>query len=141
MTARRPPAPPTFVGALLPICDVDVLIVVVRPWILAAPHEATLYVTAFALRFQRAIVLMAQDDQRVPTYYGPASIVRALRALPFEIIPWRRIPYRPAPPRGWQLPIPPEPPPVDSAASWATAASLDAAPPTVPARAPRRAAR
>lgn len=108
----------TFVGALLPVCGVDVLVVAVQPWILARAEEAKLYVTAFALRFQRTIVLMAQDERRVPTYYGPAPIVLALRVLPFEIIPWRRIPYRAAPRRSWKLPIPPEPPPDDSDASW-----------------------
>jgi len=130
-SAPRPPA--TFVGAVLPVCDVDVLIVAVRPWILADPHEATLYVAAFALRFQRTIVLMAQDAQRVPTYYGPAAIVLALRALPFELIPWRRIPYRAARRHPWRLPVPPAPPPYDSAASWGRAArSRDHATPELP---------
>ncbi|MBA3393714.1 MAG: hypothetical protein H0T89_13785 [Deltaproteobacteria bacterium] len=104
----------SFTGAALPVCGVDVLIVVVQPWILADPHEAQLYVIAFALRFDRTIVLMAQDDRRVPTYYGPAPIVRALGVLPFEIIPWQRMPYQLPRPRAWQLPIPPEPPPYDS---------------------------
>ncbi len=104
----------SFTGAALPICGVDVLIVVVKPWILADAHEAQLYVIAFGLRFGRTTVLMAQDDGRVPTYYGPAQIVRALGVLPFEIIPWQRMTYRLPRPRSWQLPIPPEPPPYDS---------------------------
>jgi hypothetical protein len=104
----------TFTGAALPVCGIDVLVVVVRPWILADAHEAALYIVAFQLRFQRMIVLMAQDDARVPTYYGPAAIVHALCALPFEIIPWQPMHYKKPRPRSWQLPIPPEPEPAPS---------------------------
>jgi hypothetical protein len=103
-----------FTGALLPVCGVDVLIVAVQPWILASRHESQLYVIAFQLRFRRTIVLMAQDERGTPTYFGPAGIVGALRTLPFELIPWRRMPYRTAPPRSWKLPIPRDPPPAES---------------------------
>jgi hypothetical protein len=103
----------------LPVCGVDVLIVVVKPWILTDEHEAALYVVAFQMRFQRTIVLMAQNDARVPTYYGPAPIVHALCTLPFEIIPWQRMLYRLPRPRSWQLPIPPEPAPEPSSANEA----------------------
>ena len=104
----------TFTGALLPVCGADVLIVAVQPWVLASAHESQLYVVAFQLRFGRTIVLMAQDERRTPTYYGPAGIVRVLRSLPFDIIPWRKLPYRTAPPRSWKLPIPREPLPADT---------------------------
>lgn len=103
----------SFNGAVMPICGVDVLIVVVRPWVLADLHECQLFVFAFFTRFQRPIVLMAQDDRGVPHYFGPMAIVRALCALPFEIIPWQRIPYRQPPPRHWMLPIPRDPEPMD----------------------------
>ncbi|MDQ3368394.1 MAG: hypothetical protein M3680_23460 [Myxococcota bacterium] len=99
------------------------LIVVVRPWILADPHEVALYVAAFHLRFGIPIVLMAQDERRVPTYVGPAAIVRALAVLPFEIIPWQRMPYRKPRPAPWRLPVPPEPVPCDS---WATGSRHEA---------------
>lgn len=101
-----------FDGALLPVCGADVLIVVVQPWVLADPFEAQLFVTAFGLRYQRTIVLVARDRRRVPTFFGPPAIARALAALPFEIIPWRRIPYHAPPRRPWMLPIPVDPPPV-----------------------------
>jgi hypothetical protein len=100
-----------FTGAMLPVCDVEVLIVVVRPFVINDPHEAALYVFAFHERFGRTIVLMAQDRDRVPTYYGPAGIVRVLCTLPFEVIPWRYLAYRVPRPRAWKLPIPAEPPP------------------------------
>jgi hypothetical protein len=98
-----------FTGALLPVCDVEVLIGVVQPRIMFDTYEANLFVTAFNLRFKRTIVLLSQDEQTlVPTFYGPVGIVRALSTLPFEMIPWQRMLYRVAKPSSWQLPIPPE---------------------------------
>lgn len=99
----------SFIGAVLPICGIDVLIVVVQPSVLADPHEAHLYVIAFQTRFRRAIVLMAQDDALRPTYFGPEIIVRTLSNLPFEVIPWRRMLYRMPRPAAWKLPIPSDP--------------------------------
>ena len=104
-----------FTGALLPICDVEVLIVVVAPRIMFDTYEANLYVSAFNLRFKRTIVLLSQDEQTlVPTFYGPAGIVRALSTLPFELIPWQQMLYRVAKPPVPMLPIPPERPSNDS---------------------------
>jgi hypothetical protein len=104
-----------FTGAVLPICDVEVLIVVVQPRIMFDTYEANLFVTAFNLRFKRTIVLLSQDEHTlVPTFYGPAGIVRALSTLPFEMIPWQRMLYRVAKVAHWKLPIPPERPPHDS---------------------------
>jgi hypothetical protein len=123
-TPNRLPGPPVFTGAFLPVCGVEALIVVVRPWILTDIHEANLYVIAFQYRFQRAIILMAQNEIGVPTYYGPATIVQTIAALPFEIIPWQRIPYLIPKPKPWMLPIPPEPAPTDST-SRGTRSSLD----------------
>lgn len=107
--SSRPPAPApgSFTGAALPICGVEVLIVVVHPWVLADVHEANLYVVAFHERFRRIIVLVAQGADGVPCFYGPTNIVRVLHGLPFEMIPWRRLLYRTAPPPAWRLPIPP----------------------------------
>ncbi|HSK04575.1 MAG TPA: hypothetical protein VK932_25155 [Kofleriaceae bacterium] len=91
-------APRSFTGAALPICGAPVLIVVVHPWVLADIHEANLYVVAFHERFRRIIVLMAQGPDGAPCFYGPTNIVRVLHGLPFEMIPWRRLLYRTAPP-------------------------------------------
>lgn len=104
VTAACPPG--TFTGAVLPVCGIEVLIVVVRPWVLADVHEANLYVVAFYERFRRTIVLMAQRPDGAPCFYGPADIVRVLHGLPFEMLPWRRWLFRTAPPPAWQLPIP-----------------------------------
>lgn len=103
-SSKRPPN--TFNGAVLPICGVEVLIVVVRPWVLADIHEANLFVVAFHERFRRTIVLIAQRSDGASRFYGPVEIVRVLQGLPLEMIPWRRLLFRTTPPPSWQLPIP-----------------------------------
>ena len=35
------------------------------------------------------IVLMAQDSRGRPTYYGPPNIVRFLKNVPIEALPWK----------------------------------------------------
>ncbi|HWO21390.1 MAG TPA: hypothetical protein VNO30_21630, partial [Kofleriaceae bacterium] len=99
-------APGTFIGAALPVCGIDVLIVVVYPWVLADIHEANLYVVAFGERFRRRIVLTAQGPDATPCFYGPSDVIRVLRGLPFEMLPWRRYLFRTATPSAWRLPIP-----------------------------------
>jgi hypothetical protein len=91
---------------VLPVCGVEVLIVVVHPQVLADLHEANLYVVAFHERFRRTIVLVAQDAHGRPRFYGPTEIARVLSALPFEVLPWRWLLYRTEPPPSWRLPIP-----------------------------------
>jgi hypothetical protein len=110
VTRSRGTSSPTFTGAALPVGEVDVLVVVVHPWVLASDHEARLYALAFAHRFRRAIVLMAQDARGVPTYYGPGALVHALGKLPLEVVPWQRFELGRTRTRSWKLPIPREPP-------------------------------
>jgi hypothetical protein len=127
-TSGRPPS--TFNGAALPICGVEVLIVVVRPWVLADIHEANLFVVAFHERFRRTIVLMAQRSDGAPSFYGPTDIVRVLQGLPLEMLPWRRLLFRTVPPPSWRLPIP-QPrrrPPATATASVHSADLEDLAP-------------
>lgn len=82
-----------FVGAFLELAGVDVVVVVVPPPIVADPFEAELYVLGFQSRYRRHVVLMAQDARSVPTFYGPAELVRALSRMPFEAIPYRVYAY------------------------------------------------
>jgi hypothetical protein len=75
--------------------------------VLADIHEANLYVVAFHERFRRTIVLASQGAEDRPCFYGPTEIIRVLQGLPFEMIPWRRLLFRAAPPPAWRLPLPP----------------------------------
>jgi hypothetical protein len=132
--------PGTFHGAALPICGAEVLIVAVRPWVLADVHEANLFVVAFHERFLRTIVLMAQGPDGTPWFYGPAEIVRVLLELPFEMIPWRRLLFRALPPPGWQLPIPAPRPRLAARTETLRSGDLSEATPITPPakRAPRQ---
>src|SRR5205814_10675690 len=96
--------PETFQGALFELYATKVLVVRVRPAVLRDPYETQLLVHAFQARCRRVIVLCAQEDFGAPSFYGPASFVRVLCAIPFDALTWRRIRYRDTPPP--MLPIP-----------------------------------
>ena len=125
LAVPAPATPLAFEGATIRLYGADILIVIVQPWILADPYESQLLVFAFRSRFQRTIVLVAQDDRRVPTYFGPAAIVAALGRLPFDALSWRRYIYRKPP--VVRLPIPIDPPPgeTDADPSWSYCATPD----------------
>ena len=109
----------------MPIGGTEVLIVVVRPWVLADRHEANLFVVAFYTRFKRVVILMAQDERGVPSYFGPTGIVEVLGRLPFELIPWQRLPYRTVRPASWKLPIPQDTPDLDDDSACISVDILD----------------
>ncbi|HEU0035703.1 MAG TPA: hypothetical protein VFQ53_34060 [Kofleriaceae bacterium] len=117
------PMPCSFEGASIKLYGAHVLLVVVHPWVLHDPIERELHVIAFRTRFRRTIVLVARDRHGTPTYWGPAAIVRALGVLPFEALSWERYLYRRPPPP--MLPIPVDPPPLEST-SGALERDLDA---------------
>ena len=124
-TDALPGTPANFVGATIKLYGGDVLIVSVPPWVIADPYESQLLVVAFRSRFRRTIVLVAWDPRGVPTYYGPITIVQALRVLPYDALSWQRYVYRKTPPR--KLPIPTELPPneTDSRPSWSYCVTPD----------------
>lgn len=115
---RSAAEPLAFAGATIRLYGADVLVVVVLPELLADVHESQLVVIAFRARFARTIVLVARDAWGVPTYYGPAAIARALSALPFDALSWRRYLYRRAPPPRLPIPIEPASSETDSHPSW-----------------------
>lgn len=110
--------PARFDGASLELYGAKLLVVIVRPQVLADAYESQLLVLAFHARFRRTIVLVTQDARGVPTYYGPAAIVRALSGLPFDALPWRRYRYRRPPPQKLPIPVDPKPLATDSPGSW-----------------------
>ena len=109
--------PAMFDGATIELYGAKLLVVIVRPQILADAYESQLLVLAFRARFRRTIVLVTQDARGVPTYYGPAAIVRALSGLPFDALSWRRYRFRRPPPQQLPIPIDPEPLATDSQGS------------------------
>jgi hypothetical protein len=109
---------PSFDGATIRLYGADVLVVIVRPQILADSYESQLLVVAFRARFRRTIVLASQDARGVPTYFGPAAIVRVLSTVPFDALSWQRYVYRKLAPQKLPIPIDPAPELTDVSPSW-----------------------
>lgn len=80
----------TFNGAVVATRGGPVLVIAVRPWILEDTYEAELIQLAFELRFRCPVVLMAQDGHGAPRFVGSRTVVRLVRALPFDQIRWVR---------------------------------------------------
>lgn len=76
-------------GAVIREQDVTFAIAVVQRHILNSNSEANKTIHALASIFGFVpIVLMAQDACGTPTLYGRQDIVRFLRNVPLDAIPW-----------------------------------------------------
>jgi len=68
---------------------VSFAVVSVKKRVIDDRTEAQKVQRAFATIFRRKpIVLMAQDAQGTPVYYGRSDIVRFMATVPFELIRW-----------------------------------------------------
>jgi hypothetical protein len=103
--------PDCFTGATIRLFQVDVLVVYVPRHVVGDRALAPTVVAAFHARFNRTVVLAAQDRRGVPTYFGPAPIATVLSRIPFDALAWRRYRYRK--PKPMMLPIPTDPLPED----------------------------
>jgi hypothetical protein len=62
----------------------------VRPDVLGSPSLREQALTAYSPLFDHApVVLMAQDLQGIPTFFGRPDIVNFLRDTPLDAIPWQ----------------------------------------------------
>ena len=80
-----------FQGAVIKEQGVTFAIVIVKKRVLDQPHEANKVIAAFQnMIFQGIpVILMAQDYQGRPEYYGRSDIVRFLASVSLEAIPWK----------------------------------------------------
>ena len=80
-----------FQGAVIKEQGVTFAIVIVKKQVLGQPHEADKIIAAFQNTVFPGIpvVLMAQDYQGRPEYYGRKDIVRFLANVPLEAILWK----------------------------------------------------
>ncbi|MBA2541894.1 MAG: hypothetical protein H0V17_19775 [Deltaproteobacteria bacterium] len=111
--------PDCFTGATIRLFQADVLIVYVPRHVVGDRALAPTVVAAFHARFNRTIVLAAQDRTGIPTYFGPGPIATVLSRIPFDALAWRRYRYRK--PKPMMLPIPTDPLPEDcdsNGGSW-----------------------
>lgn len=111
--------PARFDGAAIRLYGGDVLVVLVRPEVLADHYESSRLVLAFHALFGQTIVLVARDARGTPCFWGPGPIVRVLSRMPFEALCWRRYRRRARLPAA-MLPVPEELPSevTDSRPSW-----------------------
>jgi hypothetical protein len=100
-----------FCGATIQLFQTEVLIVLVASRLLGDRVEAPLVVAAFQARFEKTIVLAAQDTRGVPTFFGPGPIAEVLARIPFDALGWKQ--YRFSKPKPAMLPIPTYPLPED----------------------------
>jgi hypothetical protein len=79
----------TFRGARIKARGVNCAVVIVPCSVVTDEIEADRTITAFQDQVhQGAVVLMAQDFQGTPAFYGRADIVRFLERIDVSEIPW-----------------------------------------------------
>lgn len=80
----------TFQGAVIREQGVTFAVVIVKKHVIdSGSTEAGRAIAAFQPVFPGLlVVLMAQDYQGTPTYYGRQDIARFLADVPLEAIPW-----------------------------------------------------
>lgn len=79
-----------FQGALIKEQGVTFAIVIVKKHILDNPNAAQETIQTFVPVFSGSpVVLMAQDYQGHPSYYGRRDIARFMADVPLSAIPWR----------------------------------------------------
>jgi len=79
----------TFQGAVIREQGVTFAVVIVKKHVIDSSSEASRAIAAFQPVFPGVpVVLMAQDYQGTPTYYGRQDIARFLASVPLSAIPW-----------------------------------------------------
>ncbi len=80
----------TFQGAVIREQGVTFAVVIVKKHVIDSTSEAGRAIAAFQPVFAGLpVVLMAQDYQGTPTYYGRQDIARFLADVPLSAIPWK----------------------------------------------------
>jgi len=81
----------TFQGSLITEQGITFAIVIVKPHVLNNSIEANRLRNSFTSVFGNApIILMAQNNSGVPTYYGKPDIVKFLANISPSRIPWKQ---------------------------------------------------
>ncbi len=81
----------TFEGAVIREQGLTFAVVIVKRHVLDNSFEADRAIAAFQPAFPGLpVVLMAQDHQGVPTYYGRRDISQFMAGVPLECVPWAK---------------------------------------------------
>jgi hypothetical protein len=80
----------TFQGAVIKEQGVTFAIVIVKASVISNQIEANKTIMGFQQYFPGLpVILMAQDHDGVPTYYGRKDISKFLASVPIQAIPWK----------------------------------------------------
>lgn len=81
----------TIEGAVIREQGVTFAVVVVKRHVIDDRAEAGRAIAAFQPVFPGLpVVLMAQDSNGTPSYYGRRDISRFMASVPFHRVPWKR---------------------------------------------------
>ncbi len=81
----------TFEGAVVKEQGITFAVVVVKKVVLSTPNESQKLIAEFQPVFPGVpIILMAQDNREVPSYYGRKDIAAFLARIPLRAIPWKK---------------------------------------------------
>ncbi len=76
-------------GALIKEQGVTFAVVIVKQHVLDNPNEANQMIAAMRPVFPGLpVILMAQDYQGEPTYYGRKDLAQFMANVPMECVPW-----------------------------------------------------
>jgi len=79
-----------FQGAVIKEQGVTFAVVIVKRHVVDNRSEANDAITSFQPLFPGLpVVLMTQDSQGIPTYFGRKDIVRFMSNVPLSSVPWR----------------------------------------------------
>ncbi|HEV2924392.1 MAG TPA: hypothetical protein VGW98_10185 [Solirubrobacteraceae bacterium] len=82
---------PTIEGAIITEQGVTFAVAIVRPSTLNSPPECESAIRAFSAVFGGLpTIIMAQDSQGVPSYYGRRDLVDFMASVPLEAVSWSR---------------------------------------------------
>ena len=77
-------------GAAISLAGINFAVVVVGMDLVKNSGEADLAIERFESTFGGVpIILMAQNDVGSPSYYGDQELVKLLRDVPIDQMPWR----------------------------------------------------
>lgn len=85
----------SFQGTFLKILNQDVLVVVVKKYVIDNPFERDKMISIFNEKFpNHEIVLMAQSFGSNPVYYGNTTILNTIAKIPLNQLTWYKYDVR-----------------------------------------------
>jgi hypothetical protein len=85
----RPAASPLVTAAAISMAGTKFMIVLVGLTTASGPGEADLVIADMQRRFGVPIVLMGQEEDGTPIYYGDEDLKARLAAVPVDRMPWK----------------------------------------------------